>query len=232
MTERIAPPSRKGVERKAQILDAALLIIGRDGLGGLTMRSLAAEAGIPLGALSYYFANKDELVLQAFEAHSQRELRRVMRSVASIGTAGSAADLADALADFAIEGLAEAQLDLVAEYEYVLEASRRPELARASNALRQALQTLLAEVLTRLGSDDPETDARIIVTVMGGVEVDNLTGTAPTSAQRDSIRAMMSRVLGSLNRAWQPVEVAADHPAASGIAAGAASLTTTEGDRP
>ena len=44
------PPSKRGVARKTEILDAALPIIGRDGLGGLSMRALATEAQIPLGA--------------------------------------------------------------------------------------------------------------------------------------------------------------------------------------
>jgi len=203
MPERAVPPSRKGVERKAQILDAALAVIGRDGLGRLTMRGLATEAGIPLGALSYYFAGKDVLILESFQAHSQRELRRVMRSVSSIGTAGSAADLATALAEFAIDGLVEAQLELVAEYEYLLEASRRPELARASSAWQQSLQALLAEVVGRLGAVDPEADARVIMSAMAGVEVDNLTGTAPTASQRETIRRTMARLLEALSLTWQ-----------------------------
>lgn len=203
MAAATTPPSSKGVERKAHILDVALRVIGRDGLAELSMRSLASEAAVPLGALGYYFPNKRALIVEAFEAHSQRELQRVIRLISSVGRAGSADDLGAGLAEFAIEGLQDAQLALVAEYEYMLEASRRPELARASSAWQQSLHTHLAEVVARLGSADPQTDARIIMAVMAGVEVDNLTGAPPTPAQREAIRETMMRLCRTMGCAWR-----------------------------
>lgn len=49
------PPSKRGVERKTELLDAALRVIGRDGLRGLSMQMLATEAQMPLGTIGYYF---------------------------------------------------------------------------------------------------------------------------------------------------------------------------------
>ncbi len=197
------PPSKKGAERKGRILESALTVIGRDGLAALSMRSLAAEAGLPLGALSYYFVNKKQLIGEAFDAHAHRELQRVVQTIALIGDAGSAADLAGRLADFVIDGLANDENALVAEYEFLVEASRRPEIARASTAWQQALHAQLANVLGRLGSSEPSTDARLIMATIAGLEVDNLTRDALPRTQSTAIRETLARLIDVLSRAWE-----------------------------
>lgn len=202
MTSVMEPPSKKGAERKSRILQSALTIIGRDGLAALSMRSLATEADLPLGAVGYYFANKKQLISEAFEAHSQRELQRVVTTIASIGDAGSASDLAGRLAEFVIEGLENEENALVAEYEFLVEASRRPEVARASTAWQQALHAQLGNVLGRLGSPEPSTDARLIMATIAGLEVDNLTRDALTRPQSTAIRDTLARLIDVLSRAW------------------------------
>ena len=164
-----SPPSRKGLERKRLILKVALRIIGRDGLVKLSMRTLAAEAEIPLGALGYYFSSKEQLIREAFETHLVNELHRVVRTVSSIGEAGSPEDLARVLAEFVIEGLQDSDHSLIAEYEFIVEASRRGELARESSAWQQSLRTQLLMTFERFGSSDPETDARLTLAVLGQV---------------------------------------------------------------
>lgn len=196
------PPSRKGAERKSRILDAALTIIGRDGLAALSMRTLATEAGLPLGAVGYYFANKKQLIGEAFEAHSRRELQRVVQTISSIGDAGSGADLAERLIEFVVDGLQNEENSLVAEYEFLVEASRRPEVARASTAWQQALQAQLANVLRRLGSSEPATDARLIMGAIAGLEVDNLTSDALTRTQTTAICETLTRLVEALSLAW------------------------------
>lgn len=196
------PPSKKGAERKTKILESALTIIGRNGLADLSMRSLAAEADLPLGALGYYFANKKQLISEAFQAHSQRELQRVVLTIGSIGDAGSAGDLAERLASFVIEGLENDENALVAEYEFLVEASRRPEVARASTAWQQALHAQLANVLSRLGSSEPITDARLIMATIAGLEIDNLTSDKVTRTQSTAIRESLTRLMDVLSLAW------------------------------
>ncbi|WP_394553649.1 TetR/AcrR family transcriptional regulator [Agromyces sp. MMS24-JH15] len=48
--------------RAPELADAALRLVSRDGLGALTFRALAAEAGISLGAVQKAFASKEELL--------------------------------------------------------------------------------------------------------------------------------------------------------------------------
>ena len=55
-------------ERRRLFAAAALAVISRDGLEGLTMRQVAKEAGFTTGALTHYFQSKDELLIAASEA--------------------------------------------------------------------------------------------------------------------------------------------------------------------
>lgn len=48
-------------------MGATWRLIARDGLGGATMREIAAEAGFANGALKPYFSSKEQLLTFAFE---------------------------------------------------------------------------------------------------------------------------------------------------------------------
>ena len=49
-------------ERRRELAEATWRVILRDGIGGVSMRDVAAEAGLSTGALRHYFANKEELM--------------------------------------------------------------------------------------------------------------------------------------------------------------------------
>ena len=49
-------------ERRVELAAAAARVIARAGLGGATMREVAAEAGWTTGALTHYFADKRQLL--------------------------------------------------------------------------------------------------------------------------------------------------------------------------
>jgi TetR/AcrR family transcriptional regulator, regulator of biofilm formation and stress response len=189
--------TERGGVRKAAILEAALRVIGDKGLAGLSMRAIAAEAGLPLGALGYYFKTKDDLILEAFELHTRREADRVLAAFAGVENGDHADDVAEHLTAFIHHGLTEARTSLVAEYEFLIESTRRPDLARVSRAWRQALQIQVSHVASRLGSDDPETDSEIILSVIAGLEIDHLsTPLDPSTTQeiRTALRRTITRL--------------------------------------
>jgi AcrR family transcriptional regulator len=53
---------------RQDILDAAIGLLMRDGIGGLTMDRVAAEAGVAKGTLYVYFTNKEEILDAAVDA--------------------------------------------------------------------------------------------------------------------------------------------------------------------
>lgn len=53
------------VDREARILDAVLTILSRQGIEGVSMRAVAREAGVALGLVNYYYADKTSLIGEA-----------------------------------------------------------------------------------------------------------------------------------------------------------------------
>lgn len=196
------PPSRKGAQRKSAIIDAALRIIGRDGIQGVSMRVVAAEASVPLGTATYYFSDKEELIEAAFLRHTQRETTRIVKAITDLGGAPTGAALARGLADFVIEGLTDYREQLITEYQFLSELARRETLRRASTAWLQSLAAHLETVVAGLSSASPKTDARLILAVLAGLEVDHL-GASVGRANERSIRAVLERLLQGMSELWQ-----------------------------
>jgi AcrR family transcriptional regulator len=55
-------------QRRAQLLQAALQIAERDGLGAVTVRGVAERAGVSLGVVHYCYTDKEELLREVINA--------------------------------------------------------------------------------------------------------------------------------------------------------------------
>ncbi|MFD5875058.1 TetR/AcrR family transcriptional regulator [Streptomyces sp. NPDC060322] len=56
---------RRNDARRASLVDASIEVLAREGARGLTFRAVDAEAAVPAGTASNYFANRDDLLTQA-----------------------------------------------------------------------------------------------------------------------------------------------------------------------
>ena len=65
--------AKKSDETRSRILEAALALFRQHGFASTTMRDIAKEAGVALGAAYYYFDSKDALVT-AFYVRASQEL--------------------------------------------------------------------------------------------------------------------------------------------------------------
>ena len=73
------PKPKKSEATRERILDSALGLFRKRGFDGTTMRDIAAEAGLALGAAYYYFPSKDAIVL-AYYARMQDEHEKRARA--------------------------------------------------------------------------------------------------------------------------------------------------------
>lgn len=71
-------------ERRQQIADAVLRLAGSHGLESVSLRHVAAEAGISMGRVQHYFATKDEMLTFAFRAISERVEQRIGASMSTL----------------------------------------------------------------------------------------------------------------------------------------------------
>jgi AcrR family transcriptional regulator len=68
-------------ERRRQIADALLRVAAARGLHGTGMREVAAEAGVSLRLVQYYFGTKEELLLAAMQHLAARFAERGMARI-------------------------------------------------------------------------------------------------------------------------------------------------------
>jgi AcrR family transcriptional regulator len=60
-------------DRETEILDAVLVVLARDGIGGVTMRAVARAAGVSVGLANYYFKDKTSLVCAALRRIGEQD---------------------------------------------------------------------------------------------------------------------------------------------------------------
>ncbi|MDJ0381327.1 TetR family transcriptional regulator [Streptomyces sp. G-G2] len=170
-------------ERRQRIIDAAIRVVGEKGIAGLTHRSVAAAADVPLGSTTYHFKTLDELLVAALRQTNEGFARAIADSPALADPEG---DLAAGLARVLGEALAGDRGRVELEYELYLAAVRRPALRPVAAQWCEALAAALTE------RTDAVT-ARALVAVLDGIGLQVLlTGAAYDEAYA---RTVLTRIL-------------------------------------
>ncbi|MFJ9632788.1 TetR/AcrR family transcriptional regulator [Streptomyces sp. NPDC091280] len=146
-------------ERRQRIIDAAIRIVGRKGIAGLSHRSVAAEADVPLGSTTYHFTTLDELMVAALRQANEGFAKVI---AARGGLEDPRTDLAAELAAWMGEWLAGDRTGVELEYELYLAALRRP-------ALRPVADEWASDLAGRLSSRTDPVTARALVALMDGI---------------------------------------------------------------
>ena len=64
-------------DRQARILQAVIDLLARHGIGGVSMRAVAREAGVALGLVSYHYEDKASLIRAALHRVEEQDLALV-----------------------------------------------------------------------------------------------------------------------------------------------------------
>lgn len=156
----------RGEQRRQEVLRAALRVITARGVGGVTHRAVAEEAGVPTATTTYYFASIDELLEDALRLFVEQEVERLGALAERLREAHPAPA---AIAAMVVEGLAAVDPDgNIAQFELYLEASRRPRLHAAAAACLDAYASTAEAALRAAGAERPEEGARAFVALIDG----------------------------------------------------------------
>ncbi len=146
---------RRREATRERMLDAAAVVLAREGIQGASVEHLCDQAGFTRGAFYSNFSSKDELVMAVFEREREQMLSR-MREAAD-GTDLQDLDLTDLFATimqrFVLLQPPDRDWYLV-HAEFGLRGVRDDEVGRAFNAawqqVKHQLETLISDVLDRL----------------------------------------------------------------------------------
>ncbi|MBK1783582.1 TetR family transcriptional regulator [Prauserella sp. ASG 168] len=173
----------RGQRRRAEIIEATLRVVQRDGAAGVTHRTVAREAGVPASLSNYYFATLDDLLVAALSTVADYYTERV-RLVLD-GESDELRGLAELIAESAGPGRARA----LAERELSTLAARRPALRPVARRWREAV----SELARRRTADPCAVDA-VVAASDGLCAAILLEGAKPDV---DHVHAVLSQALGT-----------------------------------
>ncbi len=181
-------------DRRYEILEAALRIIGDGGPDAVTFRRVATVAKAPLSSLTYYFASREELMREAFRLYVA-EAARFLSDLGGEPRPDSAQAVVEFLLEVARREFADDPAMVQVEYELILYAARHPEIAREFNAYERWMEARLAASLEALGAQRPMDAARTIIDVVRGFEIERLTH---ADAQLEQLERRLRLVIQAL----------------------------------
>lgn len=140
----------RGERRRAEIIEATLAVVTRDGAAGVTHRTVAEQAGITLSLSTYYFATIDDLLVAALTSVADVYTARIRDIIESPG------DKLAGLSDLICESAGTGRDRAVAERELTTLAARRPALRPVARRWREDIAELAATL-----TDHPEAGAAL-----------------------------------------------------------------------
>ncbi|MEU5689113.1 TetR family transcriptional regulator [Streptomyces venezuelae] len=182
-------------DRRSRIAQAVCRLIARSGMEAVSLRDVAAEAGVSMGAVQRCFRTKDEMLLFALEDISDRIGDRARARIEASGTPESALTLLDrtlsALALLEPEDRTEAQV----WGAFVAQAAVSEELAAVLRDTYAKLHDLLAWLLDygrttgELRPDlDARSQARLLLALTEGLTSQVLVGHESPEGARELLR--------------------------------------------
>jgi AcrR family transcriptional regulator len=176
--------------KRRQIIEAARVLLARDGLAGCTARAIADASPLTKSAIHYYFDDIDEIIDLAMTAHVNATLgalREVARRHSDPGQQ--------------LRAVVQAYLDTFADkpyaaflwFEYWIAAGRR-ETTDTVDRMLGDVRTLLAGLLADAGADNPGQTARTLLSWLLGSVVQQHIHPLPAAA----IQAEIDRFITSL----------------------------------
>lgn len=173
----------RGARRRAEIIEATLAVVTRDGAAGVTHRTVAKEAGITTSLTTYYFATLDDLLVAALTSVADAYTRRIRQII------DGEEDKLTALAELIAETAGPGRERALAERELATLAARRPALRPVARRWREDVAELAATL-----TDDP-TAVAALVAASDGLCTAILLDNAPGDPKR--IRAVLARALAT-----------------------------------
>lgn len=166
--------------RRERLLEVTIELVAREGIDAVTHRRVAELAQVPLGSTTYYFASREEMLVEALKAFGRQEIAAIRARLADLPTRRpSRRRYVDGLVEFLIPQLDDDHWRTVAQYALLCEAARRPELEPVAREWNQAWWAVLEELFQALKVPDPRLEARMLLAMLDGFLLEQLAAPDP-----------------------------------------------------
>jgi DNA-binding transcriptional regulator YbjK len=194
----------QGGARRLLLLQTTLRLIADQGIDAVSHRSVADAAGVPLGSTTYWFASRQEMLREALEHFARLEIENLRQHLDGVlGKRLSRKRLVDEFTDLLVPQLGEARWRTIAQYAFLEEAARQPELEAVCREWTAAWEEALIEVFESLAAPDPQLEARMFLAMLDGLLLGQLAAPDPDvegNVLRPALQAWFERVPTKVNR--------------------------------
>jgi DNA-binding transcriptional regulator YbjK len=183
--------------RRNDLLDAAITLLGEQGVRALTHRAVDAAAGLPAGSAVNHFRTRDALIEGVAERISDRE-RAHWEEFAAAMCPTTPAEMAAAMVALARDMTGPNRTLALARYAILVEAANQPQLRDAFLAVGARVSAYFTNWVKVIGSPEPERDAPLIMNHWTGLVLHQLAIPDPAFEAVWQLTALMK----TLEESW------------------------------
>jgi AcrR family transcriptional regulator len=189
-------------KQRAGIAEAVWRLAARAGLESVSMREVAAEAGVSNGRVQYYFPNKDAMLLYGLQLAQRRMERRVQQRLKELPEPVDGESVLRAVLDEMLGDDPDTQQVIRVSLAYHGRALEDPYVAQLLMGDDAELLTHAASVVRKAKADprtppgvDPEKEARIIWSLASSLATEIAFGQLSTQDARATMHYYLDRIL-------------------------------------
>lgn len=162
--------TRRGEERRQQIVEAAAALVRENGPAAVTHREVAKRAGCSLSATTYYFEGLEDLLHQAGQMNICRWAKRAENAASEVEAMPAPVSLEDAVR-VTIAATLPTDEAMSGHYLQLVRAGEYDSVASAYRTGRERLNEAISRVLKHV---DVTLNAEMIIAVVDGAAVSAL----------------------------------------------------------
>lgn len=192
-------------ERRERIAAALMRVAASQGLESVSLRHVAAEAGVTAGMVQHYFSSKEAMMQFAMDTASTRFGERIAAAVEGLGHEPSARELVTAfLTTLMSTNGRDAAEDGRVALAFMAYAATRPSVAANLERSNAELRDFIASQLRRAVAEgtapaslDPESAAATLVALTDGLGVQMLSSNLPGEAATAVLEAQLDLIFAT-----------------------------------
>jgi len=162
--------------RRRRIAEALWRVATSNGLDAVSLRHVAAEAGVSMGHVQHYFRTKDEMLGFALDAISERVAERIGRRVTALADAADPGARVRALLVELLPLDEDRRLEAYVGFAFLTRAVVQPGIADSLRRQYRLLQEFVAEQIragqragTTTADLDPDREAVTLLALVDGL---------------------------------------------------------------
>src|SRR5215212_2755930 len=180
--------------RRERLLDAAIELVGVQGLSALTHRAVDAATGVPTGTTSNYWRTRQALLDALVDRVVAREQDRWEQLTQGVFPS-TPSELARTLAELARIATGPARALVLARYALLIEAAQHEDVRPRLAAGGQRVNAVFTTWMRVAGSSDPDHDMHVVANYWTGLVLHQLALPDPAFDPTDHLTALLTSLI-------------------------------------